>query len=127
MNGLLGAAVFWLAGHYLARDGADVPAVIAWALMTLLALCCGLLHWHGDHDRWVGRIVHFIGLLALVAGYVAYWDGIRAAADSLGAGWPLATWLVAGVALPLGLALLAPARPILEGFGGGGADDDDDD
>ena len=130
MAGLLGAAVFWLAGYYLVGGDAVAPPRVAWMLMTLLALCCGLLHWHGRHDGWLDRIVHFLGLLALAAAYAVYWDGLRTAVDDTAAGraWPLTAWLIFGVALPLGLGLLAPARGLLESRAGYAEEDyyDDD-
>ena len=66
MPGLTGAAVFWLAGHYLLRDDSGAPEGLAWMVMILLALSCGLMHWYGEYDRWVDRIAHLAGLLGLV-------------------------------------------------------------
>ena len=116
MLGLVGVGTFWLAGEFLL--GRELLAGVHWLLITGVAVCCGVLAWHGDYDTWADRMLHFVALLLLCAAYVALWDDVLALMTS---DWQRAIWFAAGVAMPLMMSLGGPVRGVLVK-----ADDDDD-
>ena len=107
--GLVGVGAFWLAGTALPGSGL-LPGEVEWLALLLLAVACGVFAWYGNYDTWADRVLHLAALLLLCAAYVALWDPVMALVE---AGWQRTTWLLLGVALPLGMNLAGPVRGVL--------------
>lgn len=117
MTGIIGALVFWMACQYLLGGAAPLEGAQAhagWVIAIAVAVAWGICQWRGDYDTWTDRICHFAALLLMLAAYANWWPELRAATDSVSDvyRWPLVTWLLLGVALPLGMALLGPLESL---------------